>query len=742
VFINATFFSVGLLEMPSANNDNGLITPISAYPTTDTAYFIRATNPQIFDDLQVNNLTAEFAGVSEFSVSSMQSVIPGQPINLMGTVLTNAGEPVYPTDLATKLYVDTHGGGGGGGVSSVSVLAPLTLTGNPAYDPTIGIDLSGIVRTAGAQTITGGKKFAVLPQSITGVLPTDPDEFTNKLYVDSSISASASSFSSIVGGISSITEWSRYPALHAVDMHGFNINNCGDITYHAPASLTPGVFNINSDVQTKIESAGNITLNAGITGDVILEGLATTILTGTLNVGSVGIPLIGGVGVYTSGDVSLNTYLSGNIGIDSAGTATIAATGAINIGSDNYTSIENMRITDSLIEAEPGKPQLSFNDVAYLRNDTASLSIGTSLNNYMTVNPSGQININTNNQSFTLNGGDGQVNFGGQYFNIGATSSIVMEVADGTNNPIEIRAGLTNNVNITEGLYDETTDPSSVLDVKSATRGMYIPRLTTAARTAIPQTQQGLVCFDVNDQDIYTHLNTGWAKTTLINESNELLGNLSGLASGTRTRTLTGFAEVDAGNVKVNTIEPLEPLVQPYVGIGADVAMPGNATLSFGAVGGGDGTISVPSGTLNVNADVAITGAIDFQGGNLSNVGILTFVEPDCGITSAPTGELVLNGSNAMRLGVNGHLGSVNIDSTGVQVNNRLNINCPILLGGITGPKGYMLISNGSGAGDVPLWSPVVSAPVSGRLTLGAISGDSLVPASDLIWDTVSGVLV
>jgi hypothetical protein len=72
--------------------------------------------------------------------------------------------------------------------------------------------------------------------------------------------------------------------------------------------------------------------------------------------------------------------------------------------------------------------------------------------------------------------------------------------------------------------------------------------------------------------------------------------------------------------------------------------------------------------------------------------------------------------------------------------NTPINITKAIQLDGINGPQGHVLVSSGS---SLPAqWLPFVGAPVGGRITLGAISGDTLVPASDLSWDAFSGVLV
>lgn len=53
-------------------------------------------------------------------------------------------------------------------------------------------------------------------------------------------------------------------------------------------------------------------------------------------------------------------------------------------------------------------------------------------------------------------------------------------------------------------------DPSSMLDVKSSTKGMLIPRLTSAQRTDISSPAEGLMVFDTDDSYFYYFNGTEW----------------------------------------------------------------------------------------------------------------------------------------------------------------------------------------------------------------------------------------
>ena len=430
-------------------------------------------------------------------------------------------------------------------------------------------------------------------------------------------------------GFGSSELWSQFPALQNVNMGGFNLTNINNISNSASEEDVDTIFDITATL--------GMSLTAGAA--MLIQG-----------------------GILTS----------------------LTAAGAVNIGSGNLggavTSIEKLNIKDNVVTKVPSANDLVFNNVASIGNTGANLVLG----NAITIEPSGLTTINTSNQDLIFNAGNtGQMNFAGGFLNFSGTGSIVMQTDNGTNNPIELRAGTLTSINITEGPYDETTDPSSVLDVKSATRGMYVPRLTTTAREAIPSPQQGLVCYDTTDTDLYVHGPTGWAKATLTDSSNQLLESISGLSGGVRTRSLTGFSRVETGNLAVNTIEALEPLLFPYVAIGADVSMPTNSNISFGLVGGGDGTISVPNGSLTLNA---------------------------------------------------------NDDDGGIIANNVVDFKEAIALDGNRGVSGYVMLSQGSSL--PPIWQPLVSGTFSGRVNLGTVSGDAIAPAENLTWDSASGVLV
>ncbi|MBI4648676.1 MAG: hypothetical protein HY738_19350 [Bacteroidia bacterium] len=65
-----------------------------------------------------------------------------------------------------------------------------------------------------------------------------------------------------------------------------------------------------------------------------------------------------------------------------------------------------------------------------------------------------------------------------------------------------------------------TAHASAMLDVKSLTKGLLIPRLTTAQRTAIASPAIGLLVFDTSIGSFYFYNGTGWVNLTYGNPSN------------------------------------------------------------------------------------------------------------------------------------------------------------------------------------------------------------------------------
>ncbi|MBU0764258.1 MAG: hypothetical protein KJ607_05435, partial [Bacteroidetes bacterium] len=126
--------------------------------------------------------------------------------------------------------------------------------------------------------------------------------------------------------------------------------------------------------------------------------------------------------------------------------------------------------------------------------------------------------------------------------------------------------------------------PSAMLDIKSTTKGMLVPRLTTAHRTAVSSPERGLLVFDTDEGDFYFYNGSSWINLTS--------GMASGLWGQSGNRV---FLNDTTYHIGIGTKVPTGKME-----VKADVAI-GTETAIFGVINyNGDTVFAVYPGGVRV----------------------------------------------------------------------------------------------------------------------------------------------
>ncbi len=465
------------------------------------------------DPVTVNNLIADTVTAMDMGTSTI-SVNGGELSYNAGTLFLN-GVPV---------------GSGGGG--STGPTGPQGPQGIPAMD--------------GATGPTGLQG----PQGVPGVPGTNG-------------STGATGAQGPTGSSANASTWSQFPATQDVNMAGFKIANCAEV---AANGLGYGLT-LTSDEDIAIEAdAGAKPVN---------------IQASAINVGGTSINQVGSISMQglvptitnTAGTLTVAGLLNTNV--TAGGVLTLTAPTSIQIGSAGYTSIENVKITNSVIEKDGAVPDLQIQNVQSVSATTGSNL--TLLGNKVLIGSTS--NDFGNNVSIT--GGMTQVGAPSQKVSLNTV------VAD-----IELSAlsgGFIKNITDSNGsvyVTDSTNgslpnlSTSGVLQIDSL-RGVYLPRMTTTQRNAIPNPQNGLMVYDTTVGDILLYAPRGWAKMQLLDPTtNSLLESFNGLDGGVPTHSIEGINSTYTQALLTDVIRPLTFPIGTNVGIEANLVWPGDAVLS------------------------------------------------------------------------------------------------------------------------------------------------------------------
>ncbi|WP_158085106.1 tail fiber domain-containing protein [Niastella vici] len=148
-------------------------------------------------------------------------------------------------------------------------------------------------------------------------------------------------------------------------------------------------------------------------------------------------------------------------------------------------------------------------------------------------------------------------------------------------------------------------DATAILDVKSTSKGMLIPRMTTAQRTGIATPATGLLVFDTDTNAFWYYNGTGWTKLDMAGNNWSTTGN-SGTTIGTN---FIGTTDDIPFTVKVNN------QVAGYV---SSTVNPGRNNTSWGYLGLGQNTtgrknVAIGSQALMANTTGQNNTALGYQ---------------------------------------------------------------------------------------------------------------------------------
>src|SRR5690606_793461 len=73
------------------------------------------------------------------------------------------------------------------------------------------------------------------------------------------------------------------------------------------------------------------------------------------------------------------------------------------------------------------------------------------------------------------------------------------------------------------GLGTETPNASAILDITSTEKGILVPRMTTAQRTAIASPANGLLVFDLTTGSFWFYNSGAWANLAATGASNKIV---------------------------------------------------------------------------------------------------------------------------------------------------------------------------------------------------------------------------
>ncbi len=181
-------------------------------------------------------------------------------------------------------------------------------------------------------------------------------------------------------------------------------------------------------------------------------------------------------------------------------------------------------------------------------------------------------------------------------------------------------------------------DPSAILEVESTTKGLLLPRMTTAQMQAISNPAKGLLLFNTTDSLFFMRLDTGWVSIAtggnvwMQNGSHAYSGNIGNIGIGTNAPVsklhLAGNMQLD-GNINMPNSTPTTGVIYKegipflhnaglvaqqnvYLGTAAgsfNVLAKKNVAIGSYALGNSDGADNI---AIGFKAAFALTGGSNY----------------------------------------------------------------------------------------------------------------------------------
>jgi len=259
-------------------------------------------------------------------------------------------------------------------------------------------------------------------------------------------------------------------------------------------------------------------------------------------------------------------------------------------------------------------------------------------------------------------------------------------------------AGYAQSVGINEDA--SAPNPSALLDIKSTSKGLLIPRMTTAQRTAIANAAEGLLVYDTETLNLWVYKDAGWSEIT------------TGAGSTTNFWDTDGLHiyNNNTGNVGIGTTTPPVKLT---------VQTPINS-LGFQHIGGTD-SIIVTEGIGGVSASIGTSTFHAFRinaGGTgklqIYPTGDVVVGDNSVGSFGKFTVQTLNNSYGISHLGEGGNILATRMGGTSAGIGTFSNTNMRIFA------NGFSAVFIGSGTNNVGIGVdfPAYKLEVAGRMRI------------------------